>query len=86
MDVSLTVAENGRVVLPMALRRQLGLERGGTLLVEVSDDAIVLQTKRQRARRAQRLAQAFLKGYTGSLVDELSADRREEARRDNEDA
>lgn len=76
------VAPNGRILLPLSVRRQLGLEAGGTLSLQINEDGLVLRTRRQMARRAQALARELLGPPSGSMVDELIAERRAEAARD----
>ena len=76
------VAANGRLDLPIAVRRELGLENGGVLSLQVDEDGMVLRTRRQMARRAQMLARELLGNYEGSLVDELITERRAEAARE----
>ncbi len=77
------VGARGRVVLPRAIRERLALEDGDRLVWTVGADGDVrLVTGRQVAARFR----GFLKDeFPGrSLVDELIAERREEARREDE--
>jgi bifunctional DNA-binding transcriptional regulator/antitoxin component of YhaV-PrlF toxin-antitoxin module len=78
-----TVAPNGRLSLPIDVRRELGIERGGDLLLEVDDEpgVVTLRTSAAVVKRAQRLARELLGGRIPS-VDEFLAERREEARRE----
>ena len=68
--------ERGRLVLPAALRRRLGLEPGDDLLVSEEPDGILRVSSRRAAARA-------LIGLAGSLdhsaVDDLRADRTRDA-------
>lgn len=74
------LGERGRVVLPAPLRRELELERGDQLVLEVEEGAIRLVPARAIAGRFQG---AFRGRYGGrSLADELLAERREEAARE----
>lgn len=76
------LGERGRFVLPAPVRRALGLEEGDQLILEVEDDVARLVPARTIARRFQG---AFADGYGGrSLVEELLAERREEAAREAE--
>lgn len=68
-------------MIPARLRRELRLEVGEALVARVEEDRIVLERPRAalgRLRRAFR--EAVPDGV--SLVDELLADRRAEARRE----
>ncbi|HEX2527829.1 MAG TPA: AbrB/MazE/SpoVT family DNA-binding domain-containing protein [Geminicoccus sp.] len=72
---TVTVAENGRVSLPIDLRRVLGLERGGSITLELDDDEVKILTVAARVRRAQALAKKALAGKSISVDDFLSYKR-----------
>src|ERR1035437_3500351 len=73
------INQNGRIVIPAALRRQMGLKAGDSVLMEVEDGILRLETHLARIRRIQReFAQYIRPGVLAS--DELIAERREEAR------
>ena len=70
----------GRLVVPAALRRQLGIEPGERLLIRVKDGALILEP---RAVVVRRLRDRFRKvGRAISLADALIAERRVEAARE----
>lgn len=70
----------GRLVIPAPARRALGLHAGDVLAVRVEADHLVLE---HRAAVLARLRKQFASiPRNVSLVDELLADRREEARRE----
>lgn len=78
----LAVDRQGRVVLPIDLRRELGIDGGGQLTVSVEGDVVHLDSRRLAIRRMQReLRELLPKGVL--LSDELIADRRAEARRED---
>ena len=78
------LSPNGRIVIPAAIREQLGLKPGDSLLMDVEDGALRIESYPTRIARIQReLAQYIPSGV--SLADELIADRREEARREQEE-
>lgn len=81
MSETVKLSEGGRIVLPAKVRRALDLKCGDELLVLVEDGEIRLMTRLQGIRRAQRLLAPYLEGR-GSLVDELIAERRAEAARE----
>lgn len=77
------VDESGEAVLPAALTRQLGLAPGDVLMVDSEDGKLIVRTYQDIVREGQdRFCAMIQPGYTGSLVDELLADRRAEAERD----
>lgn len=80
-DVRVKMAENGRVVIPSSIRKQLGFEAGQDLLLRVEDDELRVSTIKQRIERAQSHARRYIKSGV-SLVDELIAERREAAKRE----
>lgn len=74
----------GRVLLPAPVRRQLGLEKGDELLLEIDDDGrVALATAELAWRRAQSLFDGVSRD--SSVVDELLAERRAEAARETQD-
>lgn len=79
------VQENGRMILPLDLRRRLGLDQGGRLMIEASEAGIALTTARARRRRAQEIARKYASVEEGSVVEEFIAEKREAARREAEE-
>ena len=76
--IRLRLNANGRVVIPVSVRKALGVEAGGELILEKKDDAFLLTTQQQRIRHAQRRAKSRVSAGT-SLADELIAERRKAA-------
>jgi AbrB family looped-hinge helix DNA binding protein len=72
------VGPKGRVVIPVAVRRQLGIETGTRLAVLVNHGAVVLVPREAVESRLH----AMFKGVQTSLADELMEERRAEATRD----
>jgi len=79
--VSTKIAEGGRLVIPVELRRELGLEIGDEVIVRVEDNELRILTRSEAVKRAQEKVRRHVKG-SRSLVDELSAERRTEAKRE----
>ncbi len=80
---TLTVTQSGRVVIPKAMRDQLGLHEGDEMIVEIEEGRLVLSTRAARLKRAQALIEKYCPAQPGeSLVDEFIAERRQAA--DNE--
>ncbi len=78
-EARLRVNENGRVVIPAAFRRALGINAGDEVVLRMEDDELRITTLKRRLERAQRLVRKHVKPGT-SLVDELIAERREVAK------
>jgi AbrB family looped-hinge helix DNA binding protein len=83
-SVTSRINENGRVVIPAVIRRQMGLQAGDAVVMEVEDGVLRIESHRARIRRIQEsLGRLIPPGRC--LSDELIADRREEARREMEE-
>jgi AbrB family looped-hinge helix DNA binding protein len=77
------VGDRGRMVLPSALRRKLGLTAGTRLLVDVEPDgSLKLQPFRAAAEQTRGIL-GELAPSKGSAVDDLLAERRAEAARED---
>lgn len=78
------VDRNGRVLVPAAIRRELGLREGSELLIELdAERRVVMVTPEDAWATVQALFDAVPRG--SSVVDELIAERRAEARREEEE-
>ena len=79
--IPVTVGPKGRVVVPAQIRRQLGIDEGTELMARVEGDGLVLEPRSAAIDRLQTLVRAAVPEDV-SLVDELIAERRAEARRE----
>ena len=80
---TLNLGARGRLVLPAPLRQLLGLKEGDRLVVTVqADGSLRLISLREQVSRLQGVFKDIAPFV--SLVDELIAERREEARRERE--
>jgi AbrB family looped-hinge helix DNA binding protein len=78
------LSANGRIVIPAAIREELGFAPGDTLLMDVEDGVLRIESYPARIRRIQQEFAKYIKpGVLAS--DELIAERREEARREEEE-
>ena len=78
-SVWVKVASNGRTCLPVEIRRQLGVEKGGDLVLSREEDgAVTLMTAEAAVRRVQRLARERF-GDKLPSVDDFLAYKREQA-------
>jgi len=75
------VNENGRVVIPVAYRKMLGLNGGGQVVFLVEDDEVRITTRKRLLERARQRIRKYVKPGV-SLADELIAERREAAKRE----
>ena len=74
-------AENGRLLVPAQLRKELGVGPGDEVFMAVVDGALHVWSQKQAIARAQARVRELTSGKR-SLVDELLAERRAEAARE----
>lgn len=76
-----TIGDRGRLVLPASIRSTLGLEPGTRMVISAEDDgSLRLRPYRVVADESRGLFADLAK--SASLVDELLAERRAEAKRE----
>ena len=75
------MTRQGRIVVPVSMRRALELEEGQPLAIRVVDGELRIAPIRRSIRKWQEYAKA-LNPEQHSLVEELLAQRRAEVRRD----
>jgi len=75
LHANLTMAPNGRLVIPAAMRESLGFTNGGQLLARLEDGVLTLETVDAAVRRAQAIVRQYIPESV-SLVDDLIAERR----------
>jgi len=68
-------------MIPLQVRKELGIEEGTELVVAVSDGLIQMQTREQAIARAQEFCRR-LKPGRGSVVESFLKERRREARKE----
>lgn len=79
MGIEIKVAANGRMTLPADVRKRMGLENGGNLILKESDLGLELTNFRQRAKKAQALYKKYSRGKDQFTVDDLIAQKRADA-------
>ncbi|PZT91384.1 MULTISPECIES: AbrB/MazE/SpoVT family DNA-binding domain-containing protein [unclassified Sphingomonas] len=75
------IVEGGKLVIPAAMRRELGISSGDTVIVDIDHGALRVRS----IGKALENARAILRRYVPegvSLSEELIADRRAEAERE----
>jgi len=80
LENEVQIGAQGRVVIPAALRKALKLKPGDRLIIHREGDRIVLERRESLERRLWEMFEHIPKEV--SLVDELIAERREAARRE----
>ena len=75
------IIEGGKLVIPAAMRRELGIATGDTVVVDVTDGELRVRSLPAAIARAQAILRRHVpKGV--SLAGELVADRRREVDRE----
>ena len=82
--ISVRVEKSGRILIPAAIRRQLGLKEGESdLLLNIDETPVRVSTRAQALARVRQVLAKYHKPGD-DWVAELIAERREEARREEE--
>lgn len=81
LDEQVTLNENGRIVIPSAMRKALNVKAGDSLLLHFENGSLQITTRMQRIREAQEMVRKAL-GPNPDLVDGFIAERREAAKRE----
>lgn len=81
MTETVVLGESGRIVLPAAIRKELGLKTGDRLTVTTDGGAIRILS-RKAALASIRAGIIKHRGSLDGIVDEFLAERREEAARE----
>lgn len=78
------INENGRIVIPAAIRKSMGLRAGDSVVMTIEDGVLHIESQRVKIRQIQEDFKKFAKpGRRAS--EELAEDRREEAGREMEE-
>lgn len=77
------ISAQGRLVIPAALRKALNLKPGDRLIARKEGESLVLERREAIEKRLWDMFSHIPKDV--SLVDELIAERRAEARRESEE-
>ena len=78
--MAVRLGPQGRIVIPAPVRRRLGVSPGDELALTVDDQRLILEPRAAAAARARGMFRHLATEV--SAVDELIADRRQEAARD----
>ena len=73
MTLQVNITSNGRMSLPVGIRKRLGLEGGGAVLVEDTPDGVILRTVEQAVTKAQAIAKRYAQHPEASVDAFLAA-------------
>jgi bifunctional DNA-binding transcriptional regulator/antitoxin component of YhaV-PrlF toxin-antitoxin module len=76
------VSESGQVNVPVEFRRQIGLERGGDVVIELDGKAIRIRAAADALAKAQAIAQRIIGDHPDGSVDAFIGEKRREAERE----
>ena len=79
--MNVVMGHKGRIVLPAPVRQALGLDVGTQLIARIEGESVVLETRAAALERLQSMFDHIPREV--SLVDELIAERRREAARED---
>ena len=72
----------GRILIPAKLRAELSVRPGDPVVLETKGDELLVRPYRHAIREAQAIIRKYIPDRARSLVDELIAARRNEAKRE----
>ncbi|GJE61328.1 AbrB/MazE/SpoVT family DNA-binding domain-containing protein [Methylobacterium trifolii] len=75
------IIDGGKLIIPAAFRRKLGIDTGDTVVVELNEDGLHVRSLSSAVRLAQEIVREFVPADV-DLADELIAERRVEAERE----
>ena len=75
------LGEGGRIVVPSAFRKALGIQTGDDLIMVLENDELRIMSPRRAIARARALVRRYIPNDV-RLSDELLEDRRREAERE----
>ena len=79
VEFHVTMAANGRILIPSQVRADLGMEKGGGFVMRVDEGGTIhLEPLRNVISRVQDEVRGYISDEV-DLVDELSAERRRDA-------
>lgn len=84
MGVHVKLSSNGRISLPAAMRKRLGLVDGANVVIQEMDDGLLIQSTEQAVDRVRRWTRDVLGDRPGTSVDDFLAEKRREAVREDE--
>jgi AbrB family looped-hinge helix DNA binding protein len=76
------IAPGGRVVIPAEYRKALGVGIGDHMVIELKGDELRLRSRQAAIKKVQAMLRKHIPDESRSLADELIAERREEAARE----
>jgi AbrB family looped-hinge helix DNA binding protein len=76
------IDNTGRILIPARLRTELNVRPGDAVILETSGEELHVRPYKQAIREAQAIIRKYIPDQDRSLVNELIAERRQEAERE----
>jgi bifunctional DNA-binding transcriptional regulator/antitoxin component of YhaV-PrlF toxin-antitoxin module len=76
------IVDGGRLILPAEFRRALNLQKGDSVTLQLEGNEVRMRSTREVVRQIQYKMKKY--EIEGSIVDDLIAERRREARMEDE--
>lgn len=76
------IAPGGRIVIPAEFRKALGVRVGDHVVIDLKDNELRLRSRQAAIKQVQAAVRKYIPDESRSLADELIAERREEAARE----
>lgn len=73
------------MVIPAEFRKALGVGVGDDMVIELTGDELRLRSRQAAIKRVQAMVRKYIPDESRSLADELIAERRAEAAREERD-
>ncbi len=81
-ECTIAIGQNGRLVIPSAMRKALNLQEGQRLRLRLENDSIIMEKPVDIVKKLQHR----FRNVSVSLADELIQERRQEAAKENHDS
>jgi AbrB family looped-hinge helix DNA binding protein len=85
VEARVRVDKKGSLLIPASFRKALGVKTGDNVILRIEDGELRITTMQKRIERAQRHVRKYVRPGV-SLADELIAERRAEAKREQDDS
>ena len=81
-SIRVKLSESGRLSIPAAFRKAVGLEGGDDVVIELDGKEMRIRTVDEAVAQAQALTKRLLAGKPRASVDDFIAERRREAKKE----
>jgi bifunctional DNA-binding transcriptional regulator/antitoxin component of YhaV-PrlF toxin-antitoxin module len=85
LEARVAMDKHGRILIPAAIQQAMNAKAGDVLFLQCRKGELRIQSRMQRIAKAQALVRQYVPAGV-SLVDELIAERRAEAKREAAEA